>query len=104
MPARAIASAPDFFPLDRCYNWPNPAYDKTTKIRYFVSKDASVTIKIYDLAGGKVDELKATAIGGLDNEVDWNLSNIQTGVYLAHVSAEGGSMSGEKIIKIAVVK
>jgi hypothetical protein len=104
VPARAIASAPEFFPLDRCYNWPNPAYDKTTKIRYFVSKDAAVTIKIYDLAGGKVDELRATAIGGLDNEVDWNLSNIQTGVYLAHVSAEGGGMSGEKIIKIAVVK
>jgi hypothetical protein len=93
-----------FFPAGRCYNWPNPVYEGTTKIRFYVSEPASVTVKIYDIAGDKVDELHAGAAGGMDNEIDWHTSGVQNGVYLAHVKAEAGGKSGEKIIKIAVVK
>jgi hypothetical protein len=101
----ARQSGDSFFPLDRCYNWPNPTYEKTTKIRYFVSQDAIINVKIYDLSGASVDALTASATGGLDNEIEWNVASIQTGVYMAHVKATAASgMSGEKIIKIAVVK
>lgn len=94
----------EFFPSERCYNWPNPTYEPTTKIRYYVSQSADIEIKIYDTAGEKVDEMKAKAIGGTDNEIEWLVSKMQSGVYLAHVKATAGSLSGEKIIKIAVVK
>ncbi|MBI5647163.1 MAG: VCBS repeat-containing protein [Ignavibacteriae bacterium] len=94
----------EFFPAERCYNWPNPVYDPVTKVRFYVSENADVTVKIYDLAGAKVGELHSKAAGGVDNEIDWNVSDVQTGVYLAHVKAEGAGRSGEKIIKIAVVK
>jgi hypothetical protein len=40
----------------------------------------------------------------MDNEVPWNVSNIQSGVYLARVEARGASRSDVVIIKIAVVK
>ncbi len=100
--ARTIAS--DFFPQERCYNWPNPTYDKQTKIRYYVSTDAVISVKIYDLAGEKVDELHANAIGGTDNEIAWDVTNIQSGVYLAHVEANGKGGSAGKIIKVAIVK
>ena len=93
-----------FFPQERCYNWPNPVYDQVTKIRFFVSLDASVTVKIYDVAGEKVDELHAGAIGGTDNEIDWNVRDVQSDIYLAHVEVNAGGQTASKIIKIAVVK
>ncbi len=94
-----------FFPADRTYNYPNPVYDSQTYIRYYVSEDAKINIKIFDLAGDYVAELNDDARGGLDNETVWNVSSIQSGVYLARIEATGVSgKTDSKIIKIAVVK
>ena len=94
-----------FFPANRVYNYPNPVYDNTTYIRYYVSEDSKINIKIFDLAGGFVAELNDNAIGGLDNETQWNVNNIQSGVYLARVEATGSSGKTESnIIKIAIIK
>ncbi|MBR9976364.1 MAG: VCBS repeat-containing protein [Bacteroidetes bacterium] len=105
-PAGGAVPAPiaEFFPPERCYNWPNPVYNNMTRIRFYVAEDALVTVKIYDLAGDKVDELHGSAIGGTDNEIPWNVSGIQSDTYLAHVEVTAGGKKGEKIIKIAVVK
>lgn len=94
----------EILPASRVYNWPNPVYGSTTQIRYFSAQDASISIKIYDLAGNKITELSGNAIGGLDGEVTWDVTNIQSGVYLARVEASGPSVSQYRIIKIAVVK
>ncbi len=95
----------EFFPTSRAYNYPNPVYDGATAIRYFVSEDSKINIKIFDLAGDYVAELNDDAQGGLDNETIWNVSNIQSGVYLARIEATGSSGKSESvIIKIAVVK
>lgn len=99
-----VQPASAFFPEARCYNWPNPVYDGSTRIRFFVSHDADVTVAIYDLAGDKVAELKERAVGGMDNEILWDVRDIQSDVYLAKVTAEASGKKGEKIIKIAVVK
>jgi len=94
-----------FFPLDRAYNYPNPVYGNTTNIRYYVSEDSQIDIKIFDIAGSFVDELKDFAQGGLDHETVWNVSKVQSGIYLARIQANGVSGKSEnKIIKIAVVK
>ncbi|MHB8579711.1 MAG: T9SS-dependent M6-like inactivated metalloprotease [Ignavibacteriaceae bacterium] len=94
-----------FFPSNRAYNYPNPVYGTETKIRYYVSEDSQIDIKIFDLAGDYVADLKDNARGGFDNETTWNVSNIQSGVYLAHIQATGASGKTESnIIKIAVVK
>jgi len=95
----------EFFPLDKTYNWPNPVYGNETNIRYFVLENSDVDIKIFDLAGGLVAELKDFAIGGYDNETTWNVTNIQSGVYYARVEVKSSTgQSASKIIKIAVVK
>ncbi len=95
----------EFFPTSRAYNYPNPVYDGETAIRYFVGEDSKINIKIFDLAGDFVAELNDDAQGGLDNETSWNVSNIQSGVYLARIEANGSSGKSESvIIKIAVVK
>jgi len=101
VPSDAVS---EFFPKDRCYNWPNPVYDGITRIRFFVSEDSDVTVKIYDLAGDAVDELRTRAVGGVDNEIIWNVGGIQSDVYLARVEASAPGRKGEKIIKIAIVK
>lgn len=94
-----------YFPKERAYNWPNPVYGNETNIRYYVSEDSKIHIKIFDLSGGFVAELNADARGGMDNETAWNVSNIQSGVYLARIEAKGKSGAAENsIIKIAVIK
>ncbi len=103
--AKATDIVSDFFPLNRVYNYPNPVYGNTTQIRYFVSENSVVNVKIFDLAGDFVAELNSSATGGMDNEISWNVSNIQSGVYLARVEATSSSgRTEQKIIKIMVVK
>jgi len=94
-----------FFPKERAYNYPNPVYDNSTTIRYYLKDNATVNIKIFDLAGDLVEEIKnPPGVGGFDNEVEWNVAKIQSGVYFAHIEAKSGAQTGETIIKIAVVK
>lgn len=94
----------EFFPKSRFYNYPNPVYGHSTHIRYYVSEDANVTITIFDLVGEKVTELKGSGVGGMDNEVPWDVTYIQSGIYLAHIEAKSNSKSEVAIIKIAIVK
>lgn len=95
----------DFFPKNRAYNYPNPVYESTTAIRYYVSENSRINIKILDLAGELVAELNDFATGGFDNETIWNVSEIQSGVYLARIEATSNSGKTENVtIKIAVVK
>ncbi|MCH7827598.1 MAG: T9SS type A sorting domain-containing protein [Bacteroidetes bacterium] len=103
--AKNINIVNSFLPKDRSYNYPNPVYGSATNIRYFVNEDSKITIKIFDISGAFVTELINTAQGGFDNETVWNVSNIQSGVYLAIIEAVGNSGKTEtNIIKIAVVK
>lgn len=95
----------DFFPQSKAYNWPNPVYDGVTNIRYFVSEDSKAEVTIFDLAGDLVAKLSGIGIGGFDNEVVWNVNNIQSGVYFAHLEVTSNSgKTDTKIIKIAVIK
>ncbi len=94
----------EFFPSSRAYNWPNPVYEGKTFIRYFVNEDATVAIRIFDLVGDLVAEFPGPGIGGLDNEVEWDARDVQSGVYYARIEANGGGKSGVAVIKVAVVK
>jgi hypothetical protein len=103
--AGTAAQVNEFFPEDRAYNWPNPVYGGETFIRFYVAEESSYEIKIFDLAGDLVSEMNGKASGGLDNEVAWNVDDIQSGVYFARINVEGSAgSSSEKIIKIAVIK
>ncbi len=103
-PAGGVPQSSEFMPKDRAYNWPNPVYSAKTSIRYFVSQSATVHIKIFTLTGDLVTELDGPGVGGLDNEVTWDVTGVQSGIYLARVEADGPSSSQVRIIKIAVVR
>ena len=101
----AIASkSTELLPSSFAYNWPNPVYDRTTNIRYYLSKSAAVTIKIYNMAGELIDDFSGPGIANLDNEVQWDVSKVQSGVYFAQIRANAGGEEKTAIIKIAVVK
>ncbi len=94
----------DFLPASRVYNWPNPVYGNATHIRFYSVEDANVNIRIFDIAGKKVAELNGRTTGGMDGEVSWDVTNIQSGVYLARVEASGPGRTQARFIKIAIVK
>lgn len=92
-------------PADKVYNWPNPVYSKSTNIRYFLNGTASsVKVRIMDLSGELVTSLDGPANSGFDNEVVWDVSSVQSGIYIAVLELQGGSCSETASIKIAVVK
>ncbi|KAF0153248.1 MAG: FG-GAP repeat protein [Ignavibacteria bacterium] len=98
-------AVPDFFPTAKAYNWPNPVYGSSTKIRYYVSENSTATVKIFDLAGELVTTLTGNAVGGMDNEINWEVEKVQSGVYYANLEVISSSgKSANKIIKIAVIK
>lgn len=95
----------EYFPQSKAYNWPNPVYESTTNIRYYVSEDSDAEVTIFDLAGDLVAKLSGKGMGGFDNEIIWDVSEIQSGVYFAHLKVTGTSgKTDTKIIKIAVIK
>ncbi|MDI6779350.1 MAG: T9SS type A sorting domain-containing protein [Bacteroidota bacterium] len=94
----------DFFPTSRAYNWPNPVYDGKTNIRFYLGENATVKITIIDMAGDLVDQLTVNGVGGIDNDVEWNATKVQSGIYFANIKAEGKNQSGSTTIKIAIVK
>ena len=95
----------EFFPKAKVYNYPNPVYNGVTAIRYYVSENSKINIKIFDLAGDFVAELNDNVRGGFESETIWKVNNIQSGIYLARVEAVGASGKTESnVIKIAVVK
>ncbi len=103
--AKSTEKITEFFPQSKAYNWPNPVYEGTTNIRYFVSEDSKTEVTIFDLAGDLVAKLSGNGVGGFDNEIVWNVNNIQSGVYFAHLQVTGISgKTDSKIIKIAVIK
>jgi Secretion system C-terminal sorting domain len=92
-------------PADKVYNWPNPVYGKSTNIRYFLNGTASsVKVRILDLSGELVTTLNGPANTGFDNEVVWDVSSVQSGIYIAVLELQEGSCSETPSIKIAVVK
>ncbi len=100
----AIDNSPRFIlDANRVYNYPNPARDNKTRIRYYLTQGAIVTIRIFDGSGFKVDEFIAPGNLNGFNEVEWHVGNLASGVYLCEVKAEAGGKTESKIIKILVV-
>ena len=87
--------------MTKAYNYPNPVSDGQTKFRFFVKSSQSANIKIYDAAGFFVAELNANnLIQNEYNEVLWNTSSMQSGLYFATLKSDKNE---SKLIKIVVL-
>jgi len=93
------------FDESRYYNYPNPAREGVTRIRYYLGEEANaVTLRIYDLSGQEVQKLTGTTTGGTDNEVVWDCSGITSGVYRCIIDVEFPNETTTAHTDIAVIR
>ena len=89
----------------RVYNWPNPATEDFTNFRFFLNQSSEVDIKIYELAGYKVEELEKSFNSQNDFfEIKWDISDISTGIYIARVTVKSGNKEEKYTVKVAITK
>ena len=87
--------------LLKTYNYPNPIIDGITKFRFFVFNSNSVNIRIYDASGILIDQLlKNNLVHNEYNEISWNASQFEPGLYFAEVKSNTGQT---KLIKIVIL-
>ena len=79
-------------------NYPNPFNPKTT-IKYTIPKTGLVTLKIYDVLGKEIMTLVNETIAAGNYEVEFNGSNLSSGVYFYRIES-GEFISIKKMILI----
>jgi M6 family metalloprotease-like protein len=104
LPVQPVTPTATLMPTAEVYNWPNPVTNGLTKIHFYLRDDAQVSVSIFSFAGDKVADFQIQGTGGMANEVSWNTSGVQSGVYFARVEAVSSTERDVAIVKIAVVK
>ena len=89
-------SPPKDFKLEQ--NYPNP-FNPTTTIQYQLPSDARVTLKVYDILGGEVATLVNEEQEAGYREVQFNGSNIASGMYIYRLTS-GNFSSIKKMLMI----
>jgi hypothetical protein len=98
-----VPATMNLMPAESVYNYPNPNQSDYTIIRYFLRKEATVSIKIFDLSGDLVASFNGPGEANMHNEKRWDLNGVSSGVYLCRVEAVSAAEKSVKIVKILVV-
>ena len=91
--------------ITRSYCYPNPIREGRGTLRVESISGESVKVMIYDLAGYFLDSF-TTDIVGSGNQISewvWNVGDLDSGVYFAHVDVSNGDSMETTIMKIAVI-
>lgn len=85
-------------------NYPNP-FNPTTKIVYDLPFNSKVTLRIFDALGKEVSVIvnNETQSAG-SYAAEFNAANLSSGIYFYTITAEGGSKSFSKTLKMILVK
>ncbi len=91
--------------LTRCYSYPNPIREGLGTLRVETVGSKKVNITIYDLAGFYIRSFNADLFqtGHQISEWVWDVTDVEPGVYFAHVVASGERGTETRIIKVAVI-
>lgn len=100
-----LGSPSTVFDEKRFFNYPNPARDGQTTIRYYLGADAqSVRLKIFDLSGRQIASLSGATLGAADNEVTWDCSDVTAGVYRCVIEVNFSGSTESAFKDIAVIR
>ena len=69
-------------------NFPNP-FNPSTQIRFDLAKSGLVTLNVYDITGKKITELVNENMSAGKHSVEFNASNLSSGIYFYRISAPG---------------
>ncbi|CAN5578927.1 hypothetical protein BH10BAC5_BH10BAC5_20260 [soil metagenome] len=92
---------PDKFELSQ--NYPNP-FNPTTKINYDHPVDSKVSLKIYDMTGREITSLVNTFQTAGYYVIQFNASNMASGMYFYNIIAEGSGKNFVTTKKMVLVK
>ena len=86
----------------KAYNYPNPITEGHTKFRFFVENSGgNIQVHIYDVAGYEIESISYANITNNEyNEIRWNTSSLDSGLYFAHLKSDKGD---SKIIKVVIL-
>jgi hypothetical protein len=88
-----VNQTPANFNLEQ--NFPNP-FNPTTIIKFSIPKKVLVNLSIYDILGVKVKELKNEVMDPGYYEINFNASDLASGVYFYRIKATpGGGQQGD---------
>lgn len=69
-------------------NYPNP-FNPSTKIRFNLAVNSKVSLKVYNLIGEEVEQLISGYMNAGRQEVEFNASNLNSGIYIYKLEAIG---------------
>lgn len=78
-------------------NYPNP-FNPTTKISFSLPQSSNVTLKVFNTLGEEVAELVNGYMGSGNHSVDFNASNLSSGVYFYTLQTYGFVQSKKMIL------
>ncbi len=78
-------------------NYPNP-FNASTTIRYTLSAESKVSLKIYNILGQQVAQLVDASQPAGEYRVRWNAVNAATGVYFCRLQTEGGTTTKKLLL------
>jgi hypothetical protein len=79
-------------------NYPNP-FNPTTNIKYSITKESQVTLKVFDVLGKEVENLVNQKQAAGSYEVNFNASKLSSGIYIYRLEA-GDFVQSMKMILI----
>ena len=77
-------------------NYPNP-FNPTTTLSFLLPKTADYQISIYNVSGQLVETLSGAAEAGIV-EIEWDASNMASGVYFYRLKAENFSDTKKMVL------
>jgi hypothetical protein len=76
--------APDVFTLEQ--NYPNP-FNPSTTINFSLAADSKVSLTVFDILGQEVANLINGNVAAGSHEINFNASNVNSGVYFYRIDA-----------------
>ena len=90
-----ISVAPTTYSLSQ--NYPNP-FNPSTKIQFGVTKEAFVTLKVYDMLGREVETLVNGEKSSGAYEVSFDASSLPSGVYIYRLQVQAAFVETKKMV------
>ena len=88
-------NAPTKFTVEQ--NYPNP-FNPSTKIEYSIPQSADVTLKIFNTLGEEIETLVNEVKPAGTYELNWNASNLPSGVYFYRLQANDFIQTNKMIL------
>jgi hypothetical protein len=85
-------------------NYPNP-FNNSTVIRYSVSQNSKVSLRVFDITGREVESLISNEVQSGDQQVHFSSTNLASGMYVYQmISTDNTGLTNTYTKKLMVLK